>query len=199
MKDWIPFLQSLVWPAFLAALIYVYRKWFQEVLAVIKKRIEEGGGFSVGPTGFGMGAAPKLPDQPDPEDMIDDESVERSNPDLLVKEQEIEEEEKLEPEKNFQLVHRSSFWKVKDSRNYYRIIVSLDSRDPRDLVEVERVVYRLHRSFKNPVREVIDPRKHFAMKTAAWGEFTMHADVFLRGSGDKREPLHLSRYISIQP
>lgn len=196
MKDWIPFLQSLIWPAFLGTLIYVYRKWFQEVLSVIKKRIEEGGDFSVGPTGFGMGAAPKLPDQPDSEDMIDDESMERSRPELLVKEQQIEEEEQREPEKGLQLVHRSSFWKVKNARNYYRIIVSLDSRDPRTLGQVERVVYYLHKSFENPVREVTDPRKHFAMKTAAWGEFTIRADVFLR---DKTEPLRLSRYISIQP
>lgn len=196
MKDWIPFLQSLVWPAFLGALVYVYRKWFREILAVIKKRIEDGGDFSVGPTGFGMGAAPKLPEQPDPEDMIDDGSTEKSSPEQLVKEQQIEEEEKREPEKSLQLVHRSSFWKVKNNTNYYRIIVSLDSRDPRALAEVERVVYYLHKSFENPVREVTDPRKHFAMKTAAWGEFTIRADVFLRG---KTVSLRLSRYISIQP
>ena len=128
--------------------------------------------------------------------MIDDGSTEKSSPELLAKEQQIEEEEKREPEKGLQLVHRSSFWKVKNNRSYYRIIVSLDSRDPRALADVERVVYYLHKSFENPIREVTDPRKRFAMKTAAWGEFTMRADVFLRG---KTEPLRLSRYVSIQP
>jgi hypothetical protein len=181
MKDWIPFLQTLVWPAFLGILIFSFRRWFQEVLAIIKRRIEEGSEFNVGPTGFGMGSAPKLPDEPDAEDIIDDGSRQVESPELIAQEQKLEEEARQEPAKGLELVHRTSFLKVKNNRNYYRILVSLDSRDPSAIAKVDRVVYYLHRTFRNPVREVTDPSKNFALKTAAWGEFTniAHNDQIL--------------------
>lgn len=196
MKELVPLMQSLVWPIFLGILIYFFKDWFRELLQTIKNRIEEGGEFNVGPTGFGMGAAPRLPDEPIAEDMIDDGDEEKSAPELLAQEQKIEEEEKREPSKTLQLVHRTSFLKIKGNRNYYRIIVSLDTWDPGVLAKVERVVYYLHRTFKNPVREVSDSSNNFTLMTAAWGEFTIRADVFLKG---QKEPLRLSRYITIQP
>lgn len=195
MKDWIPLLQTLVWPAFLGMLVVAYRNSFKQILLAIKKRIDDGSEFNLGPGGLGLGAAPKLPDEPDEEDIIDDGSKEDSHPELLAREQAIEEEEKLAPEKSLQLVHRTSFLKVKNNRNYYRIIVSLDCRDPEAMAKVERVVYYLHRTFVNPVREVTDPANNFSLRTAAWGEFTIRADVYMQ---ERKEPLRLSRYISIQ-
>jgi hypothetical protein len=70
MKDWIPLFQTLVWPVFLGVLAFVYRNWFQDILAIIKKRIKEGSDFNVGPSGFGMGTAPKLPEKEDNLSMI---------------------------------------------------------------------------------------------------------------------------------
>lgn len=60
MNDWIPFFETLVWPAFLGILILAYRSWFWSVLEIIKKRISEGSEFNVGPSGLGVGAAPKI-------------------------------------------------------------------------------------------------------------------------------------------
>jgi len=65
MTDWIPFLQTLVWPIFLGILVFVYRGWLQDVLEIIKKRIIEGSEFNVGPTGIGVGATPKTTDSGD--------------------------------------------------------------------------------------------------------------------------------------
>lgn len=195
MKDWIPLLQSLVWPLFLGLLVIAYRNSFKSILLAIKKRIDDGSEVNLGPGGFGLGAAPKLPDEPEAEDIIDDGSREDSHPELLAREQEIEEQEKRIPEKSIQLVHRTAFLKVKNNRNYYRIVVSLDCRDPEALAKVECVIYYLHRTFKNPVREVTDSDSNFALRTAAWGEFTIRADVYMQG---RKEPIRLSRYISIQ-
>jgi len=194
MKDWIPLLQTLVWPVFLGLLILFYRKWFHDVLNLIKERIEAGSEFNLGPSGVGIGAAPKLPDEPEADDIIDDGTEVSSPPDLIEKEKQLEEEAKIKPEKSLQLVHRTSFLRIKSGRLYYRIYVSLDSLDPDALSSVERVVYYLHRTFRNPVREITNAETNFTLKTAAWGEFTIRAEVYLKG---KPEPLRLSRYITI--
>ncbi len=106
----------------------------------------------------------------------------------------MEEETKTDPIKSLHLVHRTKFWRVKNGRPYFRVVVSLEAQNDSALRKVERVVYYLHRTFKNPVREVADPSKNFLLKTSAWGEFTIHAEVFLECMD---EPLRLSRYITL--
>lgn len=196
MKDWIPFLQSLVWPVFLGSLIYVFRDWFKEILDAIKRRIDEGSELGVGPTGLTLGSAPRLPNDPTPEEIIDDGETEPTPPDLLEREQAIEQKEATDPLESLQLVHRTSFLRVKNDRNYYRIVVSISAATSEVLSEVDRVVYFLHRTFKNPVREVRNVDQNFALKTAAWGEFTIRADVYIK---ERVDPIRLSRYVDIQP
>jgi len=196
MKDWIPFLQSLIWPAFFGILIYTFRDWFKEILDTIKHRIEEGGEFGVGPSGLTLGSAPLLPDDPTPEELIDDGETKPTPPDLLEREKAIERREATDPLESLQLVHETSFMKVKDGRDYYRIFIALSHRaaNPEVLSRVDRVVYFLHHTFKNTVREIRDPKTYFLLKTTAWGEFTIRADVYIKGRVD---PIRLSRYLNI--
>ena len=196
MKDWIPFLQSLVWPAFFGIIIFAFKDWFKEVLNAIKRRIEEGGELGVGPSGLTLGAAPRLPDDPTPEEIIDDGDTKSADPALLEREKEIERKKSTDPFESLHLVHRTSFLRVKNGRDYYRIVVSLSAAEPDLLSQVGRVVYFLHRTFRNPVREVQDAQNNFALKTAAWGEFTIRADVYAE---NRAEPIRLSRYIDILP
>lgn len=195
MKDWIPLLQSLIWPAFLAVLIFVFRDWFKDVLKIIKRRIEEGGELGLGPTGLSLGSAPRLPDDPTPEEIIDDGETTEAAPELIERERAIELKTETDPLESLQLVHRTRFLRIKNDRDYYRISISLEAAVPQALSQVERVVYFLHRTFKNPVREVRDENKNFALHTAAWGEFTVRADVYVKG---RVEPIRLQRYLNIQ-
>ena len=195
MKDWIPFLQSLVWPVFIAILIYKFRSRFEEILVSIKKRIEEGSAVGVGPSGFTLGSAPQLPDDPDPEEMIDDGEDLETTPELIEKEKAFEEELSKNPVGRLQLTHTSRYLEIKNGRDYYRIIVSLDPYKTEALSNVEKVVYFLHKTFTNPVREVTNRGTNFELRTAAWGEFTIRAEVYLKSQS---EPLRLSRYLDIQ-
>lgn len=197
MKHWIPLLQSLVWPVFIAILIFKFRSHFEGILKSIKKRIEEGSSVGVGPGGITIGSAPPLPDDPDPEEMIDDEEElkHKTSPELIEKGRSLEKELSVNPVEKLQLTHRSRYLKMKKDRAYYRIVVSLDPYNTDALAQVERVVYFLHRTFKNPVREVTSRETNFELRTAAWGEFTIRADVYLKGQS---EPLRLSRYLDIQ-
>ncbi|MFT4938942.1 MAG: hypothetical protein ACI88A_001974 [Paraglaciecola sp.] len=195
MKDWIPFLQSLVWPTFIAILIYIFRNRFEGILESVKKRIEEGSSVGVGPSGFSLGSAPQLPDNPTPEEMIDDGEDQKTTPELIKKEKALEEELSKNPVERLQLIHTSRYLKIKNGRDYYRIVVSLDPYNTDALSKVEKVVYFLHKTFRNPVREVTNRDTNFELITAAWGEFSIRAEVYLQG---KTEPLRLSRYLDIQ-
>ena len=64
---------------------------------------------------------------------------------------------------------------------------------PAELDEIERVVYVLHPSFHNPVREVDDRPSKFRLETSGWGTFTIHAKAFHR---DGRET-PLEHYLSL--
>jgi hypothetical protein len=75
---------------------------------------------------------------------------------------------------------------------YYRLRIALDADEPELLDEVEKVIYHLHPTFRDPDRTVTDRRSNFAIGTAAWGEFNMTAEVFLRSGKPK---LVIERYI----
>ena len=90
---------------------------------------------------------------------------------------------------------RIKYLKIKNGRNYYRLVISLDPHNPEALSKVEKVVYFLHKTFKNSVREINDKETNFELRTAAWGEFTIRAEIYFKG---KKEPLKLSRYLDIQ-
>jgi len=46
---------------------------------------------------------------------------------------------------------------------------------PEELDDVGRVVYILHPTFRNPVREVEDRSTKFRLETSGWGTFTIRA------------------------
>jgi transcription initiation factor IIF auxiliary subunit len=56
-----------------------------------------------------------------------------------------------------------------------------------DLTQVEKVIWKLHPTFPDPVREVVDAGTNFRLDTAGWGTFIVRADMFMRDG--KRKPL----------
>jgi transcription initiation factor IIF auxiliary subunit len=56
-----------------------------------------------------------------------------------------------------------------------------------ELDQIDRVIYILHPTFPNPVREVRDRSTKFRMKTAGWGVFRIHATV--KHKNGKETPL----------
>lgn len=124
-SEFVPIIQSMIWPIFLAALIYIFRGWLKEVLDLIKQRIEAGSELGVGPGGVTIGAVPKLPDEPDSDDLIEDEGQNATtSPDLESRSDAILQKEAADPVESLQLVHRSRFSRIKNGRNYYSIEVS---------------------------------------------------------------------------
>ena len=77
---------------------------------------------------------------------------------------------------------------------HYRLRIALDADEPELLDDVEKVIYHLHPTFKDPDRTVTDRRSNFEIGTAAWGEFNMTAEIFFRSGKPK---LVVERYIDL--
>jgi hypothetical protein len=188
MKDWIPFLQELIWPIFIGLMIYLNRRWFNQLLKTIEQRVRDGSEFVIGPGGVSVGKAPALPDEVEEEDKIDDGYV----PDALVSAELLKSDA---DDFKYTLSHTSSLWKLKNGRPFYRIAVTTHAESEQAKSRIEKVVYKLHPTFKNPIRPVITPENDFLLRTNGWGEFTLKAEVFLKGVD---EPVLLSRYIELK-
>jgi len=65
------------------------------------------------------------------------------------------------------------------SYEYYEWRLFLDE-PPEVLDRVDRVEYRLHPTFPNPVRTIDDRASRFELVSAGWGEFTVLITVYMR-------------------
>jgi hypothetical protein len=55
MSDWVPLLQSLIWPAFLASLLTYVRTQVRTIMNEIATRVKAGDTVQVGPGGLTLG------------------------------------------------------------------------------------------------------------------------------------------------
>jgi hypothetical protein len=94
---------------------------------------------------------------------------------------------------SLRLKHRTEFWKESPlgGSDLYKIFVWVDA-EPAALEAIEKVVYTLHPSFKNPVREILDRENNFQLLTNGWGEFEIQATAYFK-NGDP--PAAVSHYI----
>ena len=60
---------------------------------------------------------------------------------------------------------------------------------PDELDTIDHVVYVLHRTFNNPVREVSDRTSSFRLETAGWGVFTIYVTL-VHKDGQETELRH---------
>jgi len=191
MSEWIPLLQSLVWPVFIAIFLLLSHKYVVGILKSVSARIERGDPFEAGPSGISFGqTGPKLT-------RLDEASEAGGAANSAMRSASLGKAEENIParyEKVTYLVHSVSAPRM-DTDNVLRrevtVIVDADSDDI--LNEIERVVYHLHPSFPNPDRESRDREHRFGLTAAAWGEFNLSADVYFKGY---QKPLTLFRYLN---
>lgn len=194
MEPWIPFFQSLIWPIFIALIIFFVRGWFIELLNVIKTRIETGSEISLGPAGFALGSGPKY-DVPNEEGQK--EVLEKAVEEIV----QLDKKNELLPHKELSqsiyLIHTAHLVRQADpsdnQRDFYQIRVQLSSYIPTILDRVDKVIYYRHRSLKPEIREITDRQSNFEMRAKLWGQFNLRAEVYFKGSS---QPLTLYRYLN---
>jgi hypothetical protein len=177
MTDWIPLFQTLVWPVFVIIMFFVYRKSIKQLIQIIAERISKGADFSIGPQGVTVGSAPKLEQQKEGllEKGIDD-----------LNSQELQE--------IFHISHTAKFARItEDGKDDYSITVWVDSGYQYLFEKITKVAYHLHPSYRQNIRESNSPNNNFELKFYAWGQFNLHAEVFIEG---RENPITIWRYIN---
>ena len=171
MKEVVPLLQTLVWPVSIGLLLWWNKEAFVRVVAALAKRIEEGAPLKAG--AVEIGAAPSLPPVPRANDPRQVDALPH----------------------DIYMVHSARRDRTMDTEEneYYRLRMFLESDEPQSLDEVASVTYRLHPTFKDPVRSVSDRKSNFELRTAAWGEFNMTAEITYKGG----KKLVVERYINL--
>lgn len=177
MEKWIPLFQSLVWPVFIVILVIWFRSAIKVVLAAISERIGSGAAFEAGPGGIKIGEIQRPPSE---------------KTEFILKEKRRVEDDLPHDIYITHTAQRSSG--LDHGIAYYRISIALDADEPSLLDGVEKVIYHLHPTFKNPDREVADRTSKFRIDTAGWGEFNMTAEVFFK---DGKPKLVIERYINL--
>lgn len=194
MTEWIPLLQSLVWPVFLAIFLFVIRRQVTTTLTIISKRIEGGDPFQAGPGGFSLGQSERKLTRL--EEVGEKERAAPGSRSLAVEESPAGGDLPGHYEKVTYLVHSVSAPHIDTDGVERRDITAIVDADSEDILnQIERVVYHLHPTFANPDREVKDRQRRFALTTRAWGEFNLSADVYFKGY---KQPLTLFRYLNFQ-
>jgi hypothetical protein len=186
LEAWIPFLQSLVWPLFIAAILIWARRWFKETLEIIKQRIKEGSEVRVGRDGIVVGTAPKL-------EPVADAGFSARVEAEIKKGEPVENKIPSDLKQSVYLIHNAKPYREMKNRPYYSISVHLDSDSPTILDRVSRVVYHLHPTFPDPAREITSRSNNFELSTLAWGQFNLRADIYFEG---RERPLTLFRYLN---
>lgn len=191
MSEWIPLIQSLVWPVFIAGLVFRFRASLHQLVDTITSRVKQGASFEAGASGVRLGpSSPQTPSGPEPEPgaqpLLDASSGSaKPQPDSTG----------ANAADTIHLAHTARRDRQLDRGNYqyHSIQVFLVGDDDRDLDRVTKVVYHLHPTFYEPNRTVANRRTNFELMTAAWGMFNLTADVHVKG---QEAPLRLERYIN---
>ncbi|MCC7167338.1 MAG: hypothetical protein IT565_07190 [Rhodospirillales bacterium] len=174
--DWLQFISSLAWPALIVAFILLFRDGVGRLVNAITDRIERGDNFEASTSGVKLSAGPPV--------SADKALGKASQP-----------EEFKELPHLYYLVHKSKRDRSydRDGERFYSLKIWLDADESHMLNDVDSVTYHLHPTFDPSTRKIDTRSEAFALKTAAWGEFNMFAEIRFK---DGRPPLRVERYIN---
>ena len=178
--------QGLIWPVFVGIILLAARTQVVAILKSVSRRIDQGDPIQAGPISIGKNEN-KLTRLEDRNNQIEsssanDEYVDGETPDVY---QEIT-----------YLIHSVSAPRIDSDgveRRGIQVVVDADGEEILD--EIDKVVYHLHPSFRDPDRVTADRKRRFQLNTRAWGEFNLSADVYFNGY---KKPLTVYRYINFQ-
>lgn len=191
---WLSFVEKLIWPLFWGVVLVFSRRQISAIVAGIKSRIEAGDSFSAGPGGISLGQSEnkltRSGSGPSVEKFEKQTTSEQDSGSAGNKTGQDDQRKEV-----MYLVHRVGRAVVDvDGTERRNIQVQLDADEEAFLDNVKKVIYYLHPTFPNPIREVVDRKSRFALKTRAWGEFNIYADVYFKNSSEP--PLRLYRYLN---
>ena len=97
---------------------------------------------------------------------------------------------------NLKLTNTSQYTGRKGDTHWWRWTAFIVSSDPDDLNDIEYVEYRLHPSFKNPIKWVKRKEGGFPITMLGWGTFELVAKVVFTDS--RKKPILLKHYLNFE-
>jgi hypothetical protein len=189
MAEWVPLLQTLVWPIFIGVLIFWFRNNLSTVVQAITERIKSGASVKAGPIELGTIAKEmeKLPDAPQ-------SAIKAAEPTDWRQER----AEKYRKVDGYMLVHvyRPS---TMPSQKYdiFVFIVrhqkGAEGPPRRHFTEIAKAEFFFGDSWGNKVFEVENSGDIIGVQTHAWGTFLACCRVTFKDV--TRDPIILYRYV----
>ena len=196
MSEWIPLLQTLVWPIFVIGIVVYFRSTCSSILQAIAERIRSGAPVEAGPGGFKLGAITKelekLPESP-PQKAA---AVATKHTELTDWQQERAKEYKRID--GYMLVHVYRPSKIPNQKyDIFLFVVrhqkSTDGPPRRQFEEVAEAEFYFGDSWDNNIFTVPNTGGVVGVRTHAWGTFLACCRLTFKDS--KREPIILFRYV----
>jgi len=204
----LPLIQQIFRYIAIALLLLLFSKPLVTLIRGVQDRILLGSAVELGPSGLKLGEAPKLSEK-----KLADADIEEILEEPLTEEAPTEEfavEQSEAPTKGggmqqatifygdrsedaakrmYYLIHAAE----KISADRYNVVIRLGAQNPEALQKVDRVIYHLHESFQDPVREIREKNNDFEIRLSAWGQFMLYAEVYIEG---RAVPLKMDRYLN---
>lgn len=92
---------------------------------------------------------------------------------------------------NFKIAQSST--QDSQEKKYWNWSVWIEAHEE-DLNKIKEVEYILHPTFRNNIRSIKSRRTKFKLSSKGWGEFKIHARIYLK---DQEDPLYLSHYLKL--
>ena len=172
--NWWSLTQAALWPFTVLILAGAFRRPVQDILSHLGKRIADGDTFSFGREGLKLESPREI---------------------LSAAEPQMKEAFGANVPSGVYLRHEAVRAPDLDEGRlaYFRLKIWLDADLPEGLDKVEKVTYYLHPTFEKPIREKKNRSEKFLIRTQAWGEFNLRAEVHFQGGESKP----LERYITL--
>jgi hypothetical protein len=194
MEAWIPLIQALIWPVFIAILLIVFRRQINQFVDIVINRVKKGGKVKVGPFEIGEEIPQDSYYPPDAQKPTEKDQEISKNEKYLETDHASEMPLEIRAIRALRLEHQIGPW-GEDADGYTRrdVVVTL-STNPESLIdEIAKVTYYLPKSWPKKLRVQTRDKKsdNFYFRTRAYGEVTIATKVeFIDG----RPPLVINRY-----
>ncbi len=198
-----PLIQQVLRYLAIGLLLLIFSRPMITILRGVQDRVLTGSAFSIGPSGLKFGEAPQLAEallaEADIDELLNGHAfanepmIEQSAPTKGGGMQQSLEFYGDRPSQRIDHVYYLVHAAKKVRADQYDVMIRVGCHNAEAIDKVERVVYRLHKTFPDPVREIRNRDNAFELKVSAWGQFMLHADVYLEG---RTAPIKIDRYLN---
>ncbi|HEX8454941.1 MAG TPA: pYEATS domain-containing protein [Longimicrobium sp.] len=198
MEEWIPLLQTLVWPIFVLSLVFYFRGTCSTILHAIAERIKSGSSLEAGPSGFKLGAITKELERLSDVSPKAAETTKRIGKPTELADWRQERSNEYKRIDGYMLVHvYQPSTLASQEYDIFLFIVrhqkGADGPPRRRFEEIAKAEFYFGDSWGNEIFTIPNTGSVIGVRTHAWGTFMACCRLIFKDA--TREPIILYRYV----